>query len=163
MAESKKDEKPAEGTQGKADPTTPSQADAAKPLNADGQKTEGVQSDPTPENAGTTKPGVDAGLSDPDTGFADSDQPDPEVRAQQAQDAEKARAEQAAQSFEEYPDDKKQFEGQSIVTEHFVVLTDVSGLEVKPRGYVGDGLKFSAAYVSELKDALGKVKNLPKD
>jgi hypothetical protein len=133
MAESKKDTKPAD-----------EQAD---------------QSDP--ENAGT--PGADTGISDADTGFANSDQPDPEVQAQQAQDAEKARTEAAAQPFEEYPEDEKQFEGQSVVTEHFVVLTSVSGLEVKPRGYVGDGLKFSAAYVSELKDALGKVKNLPKD
>jgi hypothetical protein len=92
---------------------------------------------------------------------------DPEVRAKLAARAEAERLDRATQSFEDYPEDKKQFEGQTILTEHFAVTTsaDYNGgyVEIGKRGNVGDTLRVSPEQLSELKDAIGKVKNLPKD
>lgn len=170
----------------KQDKTKTAQATGTPDTASSNVKEDNSIGDPKPEAAGTKPAPGSEPVQDPAQAERDrtqnpkratqkglskkpseDDLQDPSVRSQLASRAETERLNQANQTSEEYPEDSKQFEGQAIVSEHFALATRTDGngtyVELKRRNGVGDEFRIAPSQVSELVEAFGKVKNLPKN
>ncbi len=89
-----------------------------------------------------------------------------EEREKRNVEAEQARDDAARASVSQVAKDGK-FEGQVHTSEHFFIEThsDLNGTfaEIKPRNWMGEGLRVSPFRFKELVELIGKVKNLPKE